>query len=319
MRWISRIDLLRLVLLLALTGGVFAYRMAGSASAAVGSAIVVNTLVDDATAGDRFCTLREAINNANANTDTTSGDCVAGSSDDTVTFAVTGTITLASATPAISDAAGLTVDGPGRDMLTISGGDAVQVVNVPSGATLVLEGVTVANGAEHEGGGIHNEGVVRVSDSGIAANRALDGGALGGGIYNSGALTVLNSMISNNFAGFPSGAAGGGGGIYNRGTLTVSHASFSDNFAGGVAGGMINVGNTVVSDSTFSGNSGHNGSTGAISNGGTLTVSTSTFTANAALIGSGGAINNFGSLTVSDSTFSSNTANLDSAAISLSP
>ena len=217
MRWISRIDLLRLVLLLALTGGVFAYGMAGSASAAVGSAIVVNTLVDDATAGDRFCTLREAINNANANTDTTSGDCVAGSSDYTVTFAVTGTITLASATPAISDAAGLTVDGPGRDMLTISGGDAVQVVNVPSGATLVLEGVTVANGAEHEGGGIHNEGVVRVSDSGIAANRALDGGALGGGIYNSGALTVLNSMISNNFAGFPS--AGG----RRRGDLQPRH------------------------------------------------------------------------------------------------
>ncbi|MEQ8970808.1 MAG: right-handed parallel beta-helix repeat-containing protein [Coleofasciculus sp. C1-SOL-03] len=43
------------------------------------AAIVVNTTVDDINAGDGNCTLREAINNANTNRDTTNGDCRTGS------------------------------------------------------------------------------------------------------------------------------------------------------------------------------------------------------------------------------------------------
>ena len=46
--------------------------------------IVVNTTADDITKGDGSCTLREAINNANTNSDTTNGDCLAGSSIPTI-------------------------------------------------------------------------------------------------------------------------------------------------------------------------------------------------------------------------------------------
>ena len=106
-------------LVVVLAGAMIAFVVVGvpGASAIAGSTIVVNSLADTATAGDGLCTLPEAINNANANADTTSGDCAAGSGDDSITFAstVTGTITLASALPTITDTAGLTIDGPGGE------------------------------------------------------------------------------------------------------------------------------------------------------------------------------------------------------------
>ncbi len=43
--------------------------------------IVVDTTEDNEDAGDGSCTLREAINNANVNIDTTNGDCLAGEGD----------------------------------------------------------------------------------------------------------------------------------------------------------------------------------------------------------------------------------------------
>src|SRR5215472_11952215 len=58
--------------------------------------IIVNTTVDESTSADGLCSLREALNNANAKADTTSGDCVAGTGTDTITFNVSGTISLAS-------------------------------------------------------------------------------------------------------------------------------------------------------------------------------------------------------------------------------
>ncbi len=43
--------------------------------------IVVDTTEDKQDVGDGSCTLREAINNANVNIDTTNGDCLAGEGD----------------------------------------------------------------------------------------------------------------------------------------------------------------------------------------------------------------------------------------------
>src|SRR4051794_21116457 len=73
--------------------------------------IVVNTNADNTTAGDTFCTLREAITNANANADTTSGDCTAGSGTDVITFAGDYTITLGSSLPDLSSAMTITGNG----------------------------------------------------------------------------------------------------------------------------------------------------------------------------------------------------------------
>ncbi len=72
-----------------------------------GAAIVVDSALDNDTAGDAACTLREAINNANADADTTGGDCTAGAANEVITFAIGGggatqTIALASELPEIT-------------------------------------------------------------------------------------------------------------------------------------------------------------------------------------------------------------------------
>jgi CSLREA domain-containing protein len=247
------------------------------------ASLTVNTTDDNLTSGDGFCTLREAISNANSNSDTTSGDCAAGIGDDSITFSVSGTITLASTLPAISDSAGLTIDGAAQS-ITISGNLSVQVMVVNSRAVLMLQNLTIANGRS---------------------------GGNGGGIENNGTLTVTNTTFSNNFAGPGSGVAGGGG-IWNGGTVTVTNSTFSGNNADFVGGGIENGGTMMVINSTFS----HNGAVigGGIRSGGTLTVihSTiinSTFSSNGALL-SGGGIDNgtLSELTVTNSTFSGNSA-----------
>ena len=71
---------------------------AGQLSVAHAAVITVNSTADNLTAGNGFCTLREAIMNANSDTDTTGGDCVAGSGPDTISVpAGTYTLSLGSA------------------------------------------------------------------------------------------------------------------------------------------------------------------------------------------------------------------------------
>jgi CSLREA domain-containing protein len=84
------------------------------AATASRATITVDIDTDSATAGDNECSLREAINNANSDSDTTSGDCAAGAGTDLIAFAIgggglTATIALGSELPAITDP--VTIDG----------------------------------------------------------------------------------------------------------------------------------------------------------------------------------------------------------------
>ncbi len=70
--------------------------------------IWVNSMDDALLPGDGACTLREAITNANTNTDTTAGDCAAGVALDKITFSIggggsTATISPTSPLPPIAD------------------------------------------------------------------------------------------------------------------------------------------------------------------------------------------------------------------------
>ena len=60
---------------------------------AIVAGITVNSTLDDLTAANGHCTLREAILNANADTDLTDGDCAAGDGADTI-FLSSGTYAL---------------------------------------------------------------------------------------------------------------------------------------------------------------------------------------------------------------------------------
>jgi CSLREA domain-containing protein len=81
------------------------------------------------------CTLREAINAANAT-----------SAADLIRFSVNGTINLGSVLPAITAAGGdLTIDGVGRSV-EISGQDLHRVFYVQSGAELTLHNLAIRTG-----------------------------------------------------------------------------------------------------------------------------------------------------------------------------
>ena len=96
--------------------------------------ITVDTL-SDTVAIDGFCSLREAINAANS--DTSTGDCAAGSGADTIDFVVTGTIVLGSRLPIITS--DVTIDGTDRavviDGQTTDGNNGTPIARINGAAT----------------------------------------------------------------------------------------------------------------------------------------------------------------------------------------
>ena len=174
--------------------------------------------------------------------------------DNTINFAVTGTITLTSALPDLSNTTGVTdIEGPGATSLTVASGSTMGtaefgVFTVDPFVTASLTGLTISGGIATDGGGIYNAGTLMVTNSTIADNLGYGGG----GIYNTGTLSVTNSTIADN------SAYEGGGGIYNTGTLTVTDSTFDNNgdpYYGGSGGGIYNAGTLTVIDSTFADNS----------------------------------------------------------------
>jgi hypothetical protein len=105
--------------------------------------ITVNTLADESISGDGLRSLREAINNANAASDITVGDCAAGKGRGTIVFSVSGAIILSSTLAAITNT--LTIDGTGQSV-TVDGATSYLVLPVSAGATLNLSDMTIAHG-----------------------------------------------------------------------------------------------------------------------------------------------------------------------------
>ncbi|MCA9330860.1 CSLREA domain-containing protein, partial [Candidatus Saccharibacteria bacterium] len=110
--------------------------------------ITVNSTADTTTQDDGNCTLREAINNVNAGSDTTDGggggDCVAGDgTDDTITLP-SGTITLTSDLPTIT--ASITIQGQGMGVSVIDGDNgAYKMFNLSgTGTSAVFQGLTIS-------------------------------------------------------------------------------------------------------------------------------------------------------------------------------
>jgi CSLREA domain-containing protein len=240
---------------------------------AIADSIVVNSTEDNAAVHDGQCTLREAMTNANQDSDTTGGDCAAGSGADTITFSVSGTILLGSTLPPITSTDGLTILSPSKAVI-ISGNNGVQVFKVNSGAALALEGLTITNGNNNDcglpsfrcGGGLFNEGVTTITNSVFSDNIAANNG----GIENEGILIVTNSTFSGN-------SAGGAGGIANNGfgMLTITNTTFSGNRGGSLGGGIFNseFATATITNTTFSGN--RAGLGGGINNQGTMTITKS--------------------------------------------
>ncbi len=148
---------------------------------------VVTNLADDGSAG----TLRAVI--------------AAASPGETISFDVTGTITLTNGQLTIDK--NLTIAGPGASQLAVNGNAASRVFYIKRGNTVTIAGLTITNGSvsgnDVDGGGIYNDhATLTVSNCTLSANSA---GSVGGGIFNYGrfgsvTLTVANSTFSSNSA-----------------------------------------------------------------------------------------------------------------------
>ncbi|HZH33901.1 MAG TPA: choice-of-anchor Q domain-containing protein, partial [Pyrinomonadaceae bacterium] len=229
---------------------------------------------------DADCSLREAIAAAVATVD-----------DDTIQFSTlfntSQTIVLSGTDLIITNNGILTINGPGANLLTVSGNNVSRVFTNNTGAVTNINNlrITGGNGA-----------------SSVTTGR-------GGGAYNSGGtLTLTNVVVTGN-------TAANGGGLNNAGTATLNliNCTVSNNSVTGAGGGMQNFSGNFLNifGSTFSGNISNSTLTGggAIQANGTLNIANSTFSGNTAQGGDGGAFYYNGQgLTMNNVTITNNTA-----------
>ena len=136
----------------------------------------MNSLGDTGTGSGNSGDLRYVITQA----DQTTGD-------NTINFSVTGTITLNSALPDLSNTTGvMDIEGPGASSLTVARSSAAGtpdfgIFTVDANVQAQLAGLTITGGSAANGGGIDNGGTLTVTNSTIADNSASD---YGGGIGN---------------------------------------------------------------------------------------------------------------------------------------
>ncbi|MFK7800886.1 MAG: choice-of-anchor Q domain-containing protein [Anaerolineae bacterium] len=132
-------------------------------------------------------------------------------------------------------------------------------LKINHGSTVFLRDTVIRNNTSSiDGGGISNQGTLRIYDSEILDNYVPAGGngatSRGGGIYNSGFLELRRSLVANNFA-------TRGGGIFNNtgnfgpGESHLINSTISKNKAIGAGGGIFNIGSTMfINHSTITQN-----------------------------------------------------------------
>src|SRR5262249_59833945 len=81
-----------------------------------------------------------------------------------------GTIALGGVPLSITDH--LTIEGPGAELVAVSGEDASRVFEIVAGVAAVLDGLTITRGPAEVGGGIHNAGTLTGSHCTLSANQA---------------------------------------------------------------------------------------------------------------------------------------------------
>lgn len=204
--------------------------------------------------------------------------------------------------------------GPGDHVIDFKNATAAdRVFDVPSGANLTLQNVTVTGGSwtfvvmagfqrSHPadfgpGGNIRNQGTLALD--GVAVTDGVNNVGNGGtGVASSGpSLTITNSTFSLNDArngAIPSpdtsNSAGGGALLLTGGTANISRSTFTGNIGGRGAAIVNNGANATITSTTITGN------TAATVNGGATTFD------------GGGLVHDSGSTDVLSSTIAGNTA-----------
>lgn len=262
------------------------------------------------------CTLRAAIQEANASEDPDSLDLAAGTYK--LDIESSGVPGIESGDLYVTET--IAISGDGSDTTVVDGAGISRVFYVAKpmrdGTTVDISSLTIRGGKGdlgESGGGVWNAGTLRlmdvvISDNTVSADERQSGGR-GGGIFNSGSATLLNCKVEKNQAWEGGGIVnasgsltmvassvshnqsltGAGGGIINRGEATISISSIDSNDAIGGGGGIENIGKLTLAASTVSSNHGQIG--GGLENRGHLTLANVTLSANVAREQGGGLAN----------------------------
>jgi len=280
-----------------------------SASAVAATAWTVDTCDEANVGAGTIGSLRYAAANA------VSGDTI------DMSTLTCGTITLATGAVVLAQA-DVTVNGPGKALLTLSGSND-RVLRHSGTGTLSVNDLSVANGYLHpplgvsaSGGCIASNGVVNLSRVAVHSCHAgaVQGAVRGGGIYAHTGVFAKYSDIAGNVASNSGNVDGGGGGIFTYGYAVLANSTVSGNSAQtGSGGGVRAFGNLVVIASTVSGNSAMIGgglyaNPALNSQSATFELLNSTVSGNLATLRVGGAFTNAGTIHVYNSTVAFNTA-----------
>jgi hypothetical protein len=240
-------------------------------------------------AGDRGPgTLRQLL------ADAAPGDVIAFAAD------LAGTITLDSE---LALERSVTVEGPGAELLALSGGDRQRVLRV-AGVQAELSGLTLRDGRADRGGAVLNHGTLTLRGVVISDSHAT--GAGGGVASDAGQLTLLDSEVARN----RSDGRGGGLAFASSSGFVGADSTVGNNVAL-LSGGGIHLDHesvVEVHDSEVVGNWSQQRFGGGIESSGSLTVLRSRIAENQA-IGRGAGVGNYaGSLLVESSEIVGNRA-----------
>lgn len=206
-----------------------------SAEVASAQTITVNTTADatdanpgdgkcETTPGNGVCTLRAAIQEANA----TAGPNTIVVPTGVYQLTIPGTGEHAAATGDLNIYNAVTIAGAGPGQTIIDGGGLDRVFNIESVGIPVSisnlnirNGYAYANGIPNLGGGIYNNGDLTLTNVVLNRNTAGVGGAL---FTVHGSATLNNVVVSHNWA-----PGGDGAGIYTAGALTVRDSTLTGN------------------------------------------------------------------------------------------
>jgi CSLREA domain-containing protein len=248
------------------------------AAPALAAPFAVTSTADavDAAPGDGLCasasdacTLRAAIQEANALAGADQIDIAAGM----YRLTITGKGEDAAATGDLDVTSELTIAGAGARTVTITARPTPdpqaqgvdRIFDVLAGGDLTLSKVSLTGGSGGSAGGaIRAVGPLALTDASATANSALDGagvwasgathlnrvtlsnnyGANGAGVMAAGALTAINTTIQNNH-----GDGGGGIAVSPTGTADLTNVTLAANQAGNSGGQLLNDGSVQIRNS----------------------------------------------------------------------
>jgi hypothetical protein len=208
----------------------------------------------------------------------------------------------------------ITINGPGSDVIAVSGNHNGRVFNVASNHNVAMTGLTIRDGqltGQGKGAGILVAGTLSLRNCVLTNNSTSSAyAAEGGAMYVTGRLSLNHSTVSNN-------SAYDGGGIYYTTTAverirnsTIAHNTAVDD-GGGIYHGLTGTGSTLIADGMLlSGNSASSG--GGIWNNHKAIITNSTLSNNNALgstaIGGGAVLNFYSALNITSSVITGNSA-----------